>query len=135
MDFIYDQLVQDYGAVTFEAFINLLVSVLVNAMAWVLLTSEFSIQVDITEDQTSADQLRESFRGMASDKVRSSALSWNTKLTFTWLSQPYVTELDLRIAQLPASAVEYLREAMPSSQTDGEPAYDYERWLDDVFAS
>jgi len=25
MDYIYDQLVQDYGAVTFEAFINLLV--------------------------------------------------------------------------------------------------------------
>ena len=25
MDFIYDQLLQDYGAVTFEAFINLLV--------------------------------------------------------------------------------------------------------------
>lgn len=51
MDFIYEQLVQDYGAVTFEAFINLL--------------------VDITEDQTSAEQLRESFRGIAGDKVRS----------------------------------------------------------------
>jgi len=25
MDFIYDQLLQDYGAITFEAFINLLV--------------------------------------------------------------------------------------------------------------
>jgi len=25
MNFIYDQLMQDYGAVTFEAFINLLV--------------------------------------------------------------------------------------------------------------
>ena len=51
MDFIYDQLVQDYGAVSFEAFINLL--------------------VDITEDQTSAEQLRESFRGIAADKVSS----------------------------------------------------------------
>lgn len=28
MDIIYDQLVQDYGAVTFEAFINLLVRAL-----------------------------------------------------------------------------------------------------------
>lgn len=27
MDYIYDQLVQDYGAITFEAFINLLVQV------------------------------------------------------------------------------------------------------------
>jgi len=27
MDFIYDQLAQDYGAVTFEAFINLMVNI------------------------------------------------------------------------------------------------------------
>lgn len=49
MDYIYDQLLQNYGAVSFEAFINLL--------------------VDITEDQTSSDQLREAFRGIAADKV------------------------------------------------------------------
>lgn len=49
MDYIYDQLLQDYGAVSFEAFINLL--------------------VDITEDQTSPEQLREAFQGIASDKV------------------------------------------------------------------
>jgi len=96
MNFIFDQLVQDYGAVTFEAFINLL--------------------VDITEDQTSAEQLREAFRGIASDK-------------------PFVTELDLRITQLPVSAIEYLREVMPSACNEaGEPEYDYEHWLDDVFA-
>lgn len=46
---IYDQLTRGYGAVTFEAFINLL--------------------VDITEDQTTPDQLREAFRGIAGDKV------------------------------------------------------------------
>lgn len=93
---IYDQLVQDYGAVTFEAFINLL--------------------VEITEDQTSPEQLREAFRGIAADK-------------------PFVTELDLRVAQLPAAAVEYLREAMPAAQNGtGEPEYDYEAWLDAVFA-
>jgi len=96
MNFIYDQLMQDYGAVTFEAFINLL--------------------VDITEDQTSPEQLREAFRGIAADK-------------------PFVTELDLQIAHLPASFVEYLREVMPSARNEaGEPEYDYERWLDDVFA-
>ncbi|KAF7964751.1 hypothetical protein HWV62_3272, partial [Athelia sp. TMB] len=67
MDYIYDQLLQNYGAVSFEAFINLL--------------------VDITEDQTSAEQLREAFRGIAADKV---------------LLQPFVTELDLRVAHLPA---------------------------------
>ncbi|TFK33014.1 actinin-like protein [Crucibulum laeve] len=95
MDFIYDQLLQDYGAVTFEAFINLL--------------------VDITEDQTSAEQLREAFRGIAADK-------------------PFVTELDLRIAHLPAGAIDYLRGAMPSAPNEaGEPEYNYERWLDEVF--
>ncbi|THH15844.1 hypothetical protein EW146_g4689 [Bondarzewia mesenterica] len=95
MDIIYDQLVQDYGAVTFEAFINLL--------------------VDITEDQTSPDQLREAFQGAAANK-------------------PYVTELDLRLAHIPASAVDYLREVMPAARNGaGEPEYDYEAWLDRVF--
>ncbi|PAV17111.1 actin cross-linking [Pyrrhoderma noxium] len=92
---IYDQLTIDYGAVTFEAFINLL--------------------VDITEDQTTPDQLREAFRGIANDK-------------------PFVTELDLRVAHLPMSAVEYLREVMPSTENDsGETLLDYEAWLDRVF--
>ncbi|KAG6878508.1 hypothetical protein C0993_005438 [Termitomyces sp. T159_Od127] len=45
---IFETLTQAYGAVTYEAFINLL--------------------VDITEDQTSAEQLREAFRGIATDK-------------------------------------------------------------------
>ncbi|EIW59419.1 actinin-like protein [Trametes versicolor FP-101664 SS1] len=95
MDLIYDQVLQDYGAVTFEAFINLLVTIM--------------------EDQTSPEQLRESFRGIAADK-------------------PYVTELDLRVAQVPASAIDFLRQAMPSYENDvGEPEYDYERWLDEVF--
>ncbi|KAF9241152.1 calponin homology domain-containing protein [Melanogaster broomeanus] len=94
--YIHDKLIQDYGAVTFEAFINLL--------------------VDITEDQTSPDQLRESFRGIAADK-------------------PFVTELDMRLAQLPVGAIDYLREVLPSSKNEvGEPQYDYETWLHDVFA-
>ncbi|KAK7028110.1 alpha-actinin [Paramarasmius palmivorus] len=115
MDYIYDQLVQDYGAVSFEAFINLL--------------------VDIMEDQTSPDQLRESFRGIASDKASRPTGYSATFLTSITSPQPFVTELDLRIAHLPASAIEYLREAMPSTLNEaGEPQYDYERWLDDVFA-
>lgn len=96
MTYIYDQLLQDYGAVTFEAFINLL--------------------VDITEDQTSPDQLRESFLGIAGNK-------------------PFVTELDMRLAQLPVSAVDYLSEVIPSTNNEaGELEYDYETWLRDVFA-
>lgn len=96
MTYIYDQLLQDYGAVTFEAFINLL--------------------VDITEDQTSPEQLRESFLGIAGNK-------------------PFVTELDMRLAQLPVSAVDYLSEVIPSTNNEvGELEYDYETWLRDVFA-
>ena len=68
MDYIYDQLVQDYGAVSYEAFINLLVRWLAfrEMAAWLK-----RLQVDITEDQTSPEQLREAFRGLAMDKVRS----------------------------------------------------------------
>lgn len=94
-DLIYSRLTSYYGAVTFEAFINLL--------------------VDIMEDQTTPEQLREAFRGLASDKG-------------------FVTELDLKLAHLSPSTFDYLRQAMPSSMNDmGEPWYDYERWLDDVF--
>ncbi|KAF7364966.1 putative actin cross-linking [Mycena venus] len=97
MNFIYDQLLQDYGAINFEAFINLL--------------------VDITEDQTSPEQLREAFRGIAADK-------------------PFVTELDLRLHHLPAPSIEYLSEVMPRAQNGvGEAEYDYERWLDDITAT
>ena len=45
-----------------------------------------------------------------------------------------MTELDLRLAHIPASAVEYLREVMPSAQDgSGEAEYDYDAWLDSVF--
>ncbi|KAG8697064.1 hypothetical protein FRC08_006758 [Ceratobasidium sp. 394] len=91
---IHEQLTEDYGAVTFEAFINLL--------------------VDITEDQTSPSQLRDAFRGLAGDK-------------------PFVTELDLRAALLPPSAIEYLQQAMPRRE-GSEAEFDYEAWLDVVFA-
>ena len=50
MYIIYEDLMREYGAITFEAFINLLVG--------------------ITEDQMSLDQLREAFQGVAGDKVR-----------------------------------------------------------------
>ncbi|KAG8708907.1 hypothetical protein FRC09_000974 [Ceratobasidium sp. 395] len=91
---IHEQLTEDYGAVTFEAFINLL--------------------VDITEDQTSPAQLRDAFRGLAGDK-------------------PFVTELDLRAALLPPTAIEYLQQAIPRRE-GSEAEFDYEAWLDDVFA-
>jgi len=83
--------------------------------------------VDITEDQTSSEQLRDAFRGIAGDK-------------------PFVTDLDLKVAMLPQGAIEFLRQAMPQMRTNGgraEPdgaqpnegsqTYDYETWLDRVF--
>lgn len=91
------------------------------------------MQVDITEDQTTPDQLRDSFRGIASDKV-SFHLLQRSQCSSSF-SQPFVTELDLRIAHLSGASIDYLREAMPRQANEvGESEFDYERWLDDVFA-
>ncbi|KAF5309603.1 hypothetical protein D9611_013983 [Ephemerocybe angulata] len=97
MDYIYEQLVSEYGAVTFEAFINLLVG--------------------ITEDQTTPDQVLESFQGIAHSK-------------------PFITELDLRLASIPQASIDYLLKAMPgrAPEEGGEAEYDYVGWLDEVFA-
>jgi hypothetical protein len=75
MDLIYDQLVEEYGAVTFEAFINLLVCTFCSFLRNFRLTYFVRFfffhkkQVEIMEDQTSPDQLREAFRGIAKNKV------------------------------------------------------------------
>lgn len=71
MDIIYDQLVQDYGAVTYEAFINLLVrsTFTIHSCIRLVHNTKRLYQVEIMEDQTSPAQLRESFRGIAADKV------------------------------------------------------------------
>jgi hypothetical protein len=37
------------------------------------------------------------------------------------------------MARLPASAIEYLREAIPRRGKGEEREYDYEAWLDEVF--
>jgi hypothetical protein len=47
--------------------------------------------------------------------------------------KPFVTEVDLRAALLPPTAVEYLQQAMPR-RPGSETEFDYEAWLDDVFA-
>jgi hypothetical protein len=59
----------------------------------------------------------------------------NLVIDFThFVPQPFVTELDLRLAQLSVGAVDYLREVIPSAPNEvGESMYDYEAWLDDVF--
>jgi hypothetical protein len=48
--------------------------------------------------------------------------------------QAGVAELDLRMAQLPATAIDYLREVMPREVgEEGEPQFNYDRWLDEIF--
>jgi Ca2+ insensitive EF hand len=48
--------------------------------------------------------------------------------------QPFVTELDLRLAQVPQASIDYLTKAMPAEVNEaGEREYDYLRWLDEVF--
>jgi len=69
--------------------------------------------VGVTEDRTSADQVRESFRIVAGDK-------------------PFVTELDLKQSMLPVSVVHYLQSSMP--QHESANGYNYEAYLDTVFS-
>ena len=135
MDIIFDQLQQEYGAVTFEAFINLLVGLRFACALRTSMLKALGLQVEITEDQTSPAQLRESFRGIAADKVGDSSTFTQKRSSDMNRVQPFVTELDLRVAHLPQSAIDYLRQVMPSAQNGvGEPEYDYEAWLDNVFA-
>jgi len=70
--------------------------------------------VGVTEDRTSADQVRESFRVVAGDK-------------------PFVTELDLKQSMLPPAVVGYLTASMPH-HIRGE-GYNYEAYLDSVFSN
>ncbi|KAG9295436.1 hypothetical protein G9A89_013465 [Geosiphon pyriformis] len=69
--------------------------------------------VNVTEDKTSPDQLRQSFKVVAGDK-------------------PYVTELDLKRSLLPGNVVSYLKETMPQKEGLAE-GYDYSKYLDQVF--
>ncbi|WAQ88391.1 hypothetical protein PtA15_9A518 [Puccinia triticina] len=119
---IHHQIAGRDGMVTFEAFVGFL--------------------VQITEDTTSPDQVRESFRGIAGDK-------------------PFLTELDLRHALVPQATIDYLLAAMPpfssdqrdnskslpadhpsssasnpddpNGQVSDTPAFDYERFLTQLF--
>ena len=51
--------------------------------------------------------------------------------------QPYLTELDLRMALLPQGSIDYLIQAMPLAQMEGVPeqAYDYDQYLGNVRAA
>ncbi|KAF0543798.1 actinin-like protein [Gigaspora margarita] len=87
---VFDQMCEGQSEASFEQFIRFM--------------------VNVTEDKTSPDQLRQSFKIVAGDK-------------------PFVTELDLRRSLLPENVLSYLKEAMP----ERESGYDYSRYLDQVF--
>ncbi|KAF1801404.1 actinin-like protein [Mucor lusitanicus] len=68
--------------------------------------------VSVTEDKTTPGQLLDSFRTIAGDK-------------------PFVTELDLKMSQIPVSMIDYLKKMMPRSYSDSE--MDYESFVQDMF--
>lgn len=68
--------------------------------------------VSVTEDKTTPGQLLDSFRTIAGDK-------------------PFVTELDLKMSQIPVSMIDYLKKMMPRSYSDNE--MDYESFVQDMF--
>ncbi|CED82405.1 actinin-like protein [Phaffia rhodozyma] len=58
-----------------------------------------SLLVEITQDTESPEQLSEAFREIAREK-------------------PYITELDLELALLPASSIDFLKTVIPSQELD-----------------
>lgn len=70
--------------------------------------------VSVTEDKTTPNELMESFRTMAGDK-------------------PYVTELDLRMSQIPMRMIDYLKKTMPISTVNELDGFDYETYVEEMF--
>jgi Ca2+-binding EF-hand superfamily protein len=71
--------------------------------------------VSVTEDKSTPEQIRDSFRTIAGDK-------------------PYVTELDLRMCLVPDDIVDHLKIDMPRSSYDGhQEAMEYHQYIDTMF--
>ncbi|KAI8341476.1 calponin homology domain-containing protein [Chlamydoabsidia padenii] len=68
--------------------------------------------VSVTEDKSTPEQIRDSFRTIAGDK-------------------PYVTELDLRMCLVPDDIVDHLKIDMPRSSY--EDAMEYNQYIDTMF--
>ncbi|RUS25260.1 hypothetical protein BC938DRAFT_472411 [Jimgerdemannia flammicorona] len=90
---LFRQITQNNDEATFEQFITFMVSV--------------------TEDKTTPDQLRQSFKTVASDKA-------------------WVTELDLKMCLVPVPIISYLKQSMPKSQHSPD-GYNYSAYVDQVF--
>ncbi|GAA5813926.1 hypothetical protein MFLAVUS_007415 [Mucor flavus] len=70
--------------------------------------------VSVTEDKTTPSELMDSFRTMAGDK-------------------PYVTELDLKMSQIPMRMIDYLKNTMPISAVNESDGFDYETYVEEMF--
>lgn len=72
--------------------------------------------VDIMEDTTDKDQVREAFEGVSSHK-------------------PFVTELDLKLASLNGTSMDSLKHQLPILQEDQEEGliYDFNSFIDQTF--
>jgi hypothetical protein len=95
--------VRKYGAVTYEAFVEFLVSsslVLAGGL-WIDCAFCLTAQVTITEDSSSPEQLIEAFRLLAN-------------------GDDIVTQQDLRKARLSPTATSFLSSAMPSLESNGK---------------
>lgn len=109
-----------YSAVNYEAFLELMVRSTPDAClpfvsgacsaVWLTCASSFAVRLSlalsqrtINEDENSPGQVLEAFQAVAGDK-------------------PYVTELDLRLADLPAGALEFFAQNVPRyDRTDDDP--------------
>jgi len=69
--------------------------------------------ISITEDRTTPEQLRDSFRAISKGK-------------------DHITEMDLRAGQVPPEMVEYLKSTLPPKEGVAD-AYDFEAYLTSVF--
>lgn len=87
--------------------------------------------VDETEDQNTAEQVFESFKEVADGKVSDTLRISSLVLYNTHITQPYVTELDLRHSLVPDEIIDDLIASMPEHkgpdlQEDRDiPKYDY----------
>ncbi|RUS15386.1 hypothetical protein BC937DRAFT_92529 [Endogone sp. FLAS-F59071] len=87
-----------------------------------------TFMVSITEDKTTPDQLRQSFKTVASDKLGIQ----RHPLTFYPTLQPWVTELDLKMCLVPVPVINHLKQTMPPSRQNPD-GYDYSAYVNQVF--
>lgn len=131
---IHEQLVSEYGDVTFEAFTNLLVS---NSYRALECNGNYSdLRIRLILQRIKRHRTNYETHSEASPKTRYDAACETGELPRLTFRQPFVTEVDLKAALLPQAAIDYLREAMPRTESGAggaTDAYDYESWLDHVF--